>query len=206
MRDALIIFVKNTEFGKVKTRLAKSVGNEEAMEIYRDLLKHTREIAASVDVDRFVYYSSYIPEEDQLWDKKDFEYRVQEGDDLGARMDKAFNEIFDEDYERSVIIGSDCLDLTREILEKAYEELNEADVVIGPARDGGYYLLGMSECYSGLFKNKKWSSNTVFDDTIDDMIRLGLIWYELPMLSDIDTLEDLQRARFVARQKSYRDN
>lgn len=206
MHDALIIFVKNPEFGKVKTRLAESVGDEEALEIYKDLLRHTREIASSVEVDRFVYFDSFLPEKDTIWDKEEFEFRLQEGESLGARMNRALTEIFDDDYDRGVIIGSDCLDLTREILEKAYDELRDADAVIGPARDGGYYLLGMKECYSELFQNKTWSTDTVFDATIDDMIRLGLVWYELPMLSDIDTLEDLQRARFLARQKSYRDN
>lgn len=206
MSNALIIFVKNPEYGKVKTRLTESVGESEALEIYKDLLKHTREVASSVAADRLVYFDSYIPDEDTIFDEAEFIYRLQKGEDRGSRMSRAFEEIFDDDYDRGIIIGSDCLDLNSEIMERAYEELDEADVVIGPARNGGYYLLGMNECYSELFSDKEWSSNTVFEATISDMIRLGLIWYELPMLSEVDTLEDLQRSRFVARQKSYREN
>ena len=94
----------------------------------------------------------------------------------------------------SVIIGTDCIDLTHENLENAFFALKEFDVVIGPAEDGGYYLIGMKKPIKELFENKKWSTESVFIDTIEDIKRLGLTHFTLPTLSDIDTLDDLKKS------------
>lgn len=192
-RNALIIFVKNAELGKVKTRLAKSVGDQRALDIYDELLRHTRDVTFSIPARLYVYFSSFIPYSDPLWPSDHYVLKQQNGNDLGERMFNAFRDVFEENFDHVAIIGSDCAELTDAIIVRAFDELEASDVVIGPATDGGYYLLGMNELHPELFKNKNWSSDTVFEDTIRDMIDQNLIWQELPMLSDIDTEDDLHR-------------
>ncbi len=203
-RDALLIFVKNAVLGKVKTRLAESVGAERALRIYIELLQHTRNITQPVECEKFVYFSSFIPVSDMIWANDDFQQRLQQGEDLGSRMSNAFSEVFEEGHERAVVIGSDCAELNEAIIRRAYHELEDSDIVIGPATDGGYYLLGMNEYHPELFENKHWSTQTVFDETIHDMIEHGWVWQELPMLSDVDTEEDLERIRKMKKQREIR--
>lgn len=205
-RDALLIFVKNAILGKVKTRLAESVGAERALRIYIELLQHTRDITRSLECNKFVYYSTFIPVSDLIWNSDDFERRLQNGDDLGDRMSNAIREIFNEGYKHVVIIGSDCAELNEGIIIRAYHELDDSDIVIGPATDGGYYLLGMNEYHPELFENKQWSTDKVFDETIQEMIKYGWVWQELPILSDVDTEEDLERIRKIQKQREIRTN
>ena len=204
--NALIIFTRIAELGKVKTRLARSIGDEKALEVYRELIEHTRDVAKGLEVDRRVYFTPSPPDEHRIWDKKYFEYFQQSDGDLGERMSNAFKETFRDGYDKVVIIGCDCAELTTEILETSFKELNNADVVIGPAIDGGYYLLGLHEHEPDLFIDKKWGSENVFEDTISDLIKKNKIWYELPILSDVDTEDDLRRVKFLSEQKKLREN
>lgn len=191
MSQALIIFVKNPQLGKVKTRLANAIGPERALKVYEKLLQHTRQITMPVNAKLFVYYGSFVPELDE-WPAATYEKRLQlQTDSLGERMLKAFEEVFAEGYEKVAIIGSDCLQLTPAIIEEGYTALGNNDVVIGPAMDGGYYLLGMTKLYPELFYNKIWSTSTVFSETIADTKALGLAVYELTRLSDVDNVGDL---------------
>jgi uncharacterized protein len=192
MRKAIIIFVRNPELGKVKTRLAKEIGDEEALKVYTELLKHTHDIAIDLDCDRFIYYADYINDHD-VWGNEYFEKRLQNGDSLGNRMMAAFFELFQQGYSRVVVIGSDCPELTTFIVEDAFDKLDTTDVVIGPSSDGGYYLLGLTELIPELFKNKQWSTNTVLADTIKDTVDLRKSCSFLTELSDIDTADDLHR-------------
>lgn len=205
-RDALLIFVKNAILGKVKTRLAKSVGAERALRIYIELLQHTRNITRSLECSKFVYFSTFIPMSDLIWAGDDFEQRLQNGEDLGERMKNAFKEVFNDGYKRVVVIGSDCVELNESIILRAFHELEDSDIVIGPATDGGYYLLGMNEYHPELFENKQWSTDKVFDETIQEMIEHGWVWQELPILSDIDTEEDLERIQKIQKQREIRTN
>ena len=189
MDRALIIFIKNPETGKVKTRLAKDIGNENALTIYKHLLAHTRKIAIEVKAKRFLFYAEKISLRDD-WPETDFKKFVQQGDDLGLRMFNAFEKAF-LNSQKVIIIGSDCMELTPDIIEKAFLELNNHDFVIGPAKDGGYYLLGMKVIEHRLFQNKNWSTQTIAADTLKDISDLNKTCYILPQLSDIDTIEDL---------------
>jgi len=191
--SALIVFVRNAEIGKVKTRLAAQIGDQKAFDVYMSLLQHTHSIAITTDCDVRVYYSDYIPDVD-LWDIGFCSKHLQTGNNLGNRMANAFEETFAAGYENVIIIGSDCPQLNSQHIQKAIDELRSAEVVIGPARDGGYYLLGMKQARPAIFENKLWSSAILFDQTIDDLIKIGLSWYELPILADIDTVEDLERS------------
>lgn len=193
MDNALIIFVKNPQAGKVKTRLAKTVGENRALEVYQELMEITaREVYKVTSADCFVFYSDYLPEDDEIWKDEYVIKEIQEGDDLGERMSNAFAHVFEQGYEKAAIIGSDLPELTHELIEQAYRELDEVDVVIGPAKDGGYYLLGSNEHIPQIFNDKSWSTDNVFDETIQDLINMKKIWHELPILNDIDTEEDLK--------------
>ncbi|MBL4625182.1 MAG: TIGR04282 family arsenosugar biosynthesis glycosyltransferase [Flavobacteriales bacterium] len=192
-KNLLIIFVRNPELGKVKTRLAKTLGDKRALEIYRDLLRYTNNITMGSSSDKAVFYSHFIDDYDG-WSNVAYQKYVQEGGvDLGARMDNAFELMFDKGYENVVIIGSDCLELTTDGLDEAFYALEEHDIVIGPAKDGGYYLLGMKKRHSEFFKNKKWSTENVFLDTLLDIRKLGLSYQVLDTLSDVDYEEDLEQ-------------
>ncbi len=186
----LIIFYRNPELGKVKSRLAATVGEERALALYLFMADHARKTSVTVPVDRVVYYSEYIDSEDH-WLNSDFQKRLQHGADLGEKMRYAFEESFNSGYESVCIIGTDCLELTANILVDAFESLTHHDSVIGPAADGGYYLLGMNRFIPEVFENKRWSTNSVCEDTTDDLKRLHYSCHLLPTLHDIDNEADL---------------
>ena len=188
-KKALIIFVRNPELGKCKTRLAKTIGDENALEVYKHLLNHTASISKDIKADRYVFYSDMIIEDD-MWDINSFRKKLQKGDDLGERMRDAFSELLQIGYEKVVIIGSDLLDLDAELVNTAFAQLDFNDVVIGPATDGGYYLLGMKKLYHQIFENKKWSTSSILKDTLNDLQNSKVLL--LKELNDIDTFEDMQ--------------
>ena len=189
MEDALIILVRYPELGKVKTRIAKTAGDVKALHIYQQLLQHTYEITSKVEVDCFVFYSDAIHYDD-IWATENYNKYVQHGDTLGKRMLHAFQTVFEQGYKRVCIIGSDCFALTTAIIYKAFNHLQTNDVVVGPARDGGYYLLGMQTLYPSLFDIKEWSNADVFHETMKMVHQLNLRSEVLITLSDIDTEED----------------
>ena len=186
--SGIIIFIKNIEKGKVKTRLAATVGDDQALKIYKALLGHTRKVACAVDAKRFLYYSSFIEENDD-WSSDLFIKKNQTNGDLGDRMSTAFKESL-EATDRVIIVGSDCASLTPEIVELALEKLKEVPFVVGPTFDGGYYLLGMNKFEPSVFENIEWSTESVFATTLSRMKELGKECYLLPKLSDIDYEED----------------
>ncbi len=188
--ELLIIFYRNPELGKVKTRLAATVGDAKALAIYYKLASHTRTIASELDCDRVVYYSDYIDTED-AWSNSEFSKKLQWGGDLGTRMENAFEIAFANGYKRVCIIGTDCMELTTHIVVKAFESLATKDAVVGPAVDGGYYLLGMNRFIPELFREKEWSTSSVCKDTINDFTQLAINYHQLPMLRDVDTEADL---------------
>ncbi len=188
-KRTLILFIRNPEWGKVKTRLAKGVGNEKALAIYQELLRHTRDISRAVSARRLLYYTPFIPGKDE-WPEAEFEKRIQakEGD-LGSRMQKAFEEAL-QSSRRVLIIGSDCPLLTTNHIEQAFDLLEEHPYVLGPATDGGYYLLGMREPTPELFAGMPWSTDQVADLTLGRIRELGASCGMLPTLPDIDFAED----------------
>lgn len=189
--NALLTFIKNPEKGKVKTRLAATLGEEMALKIYLELLRHTRKIAEQVEADRYVFYSQFIDEEDE-WGIKHFQKRLQSGEDLGIRMAGAFEEVL-KTHRKAVIIGSDCASLNASIVQQAFDLLDQYDFVIGPAMDGGYYLLGMKEFSPEVFQEIEWSTETVASETIEKIDQLHKTYTLLPLLSDIDYEEDWKK-------------
>lgn len=199
MKKAIIIFVRNPELGKVKTRLAKDIGDKETLLVYEDLLKYTHDIVYDLDCGKVVYYADTVKEKD-LWENSRFKKKLQGGKDLGDRMKMAFFDLFEQGYSNVLIIGSDCPGLTSDIIEKAFEELGTHDVVIGPSEDGGYYLLGLAHFIPELFSNKQWSTGSVMNDTLQTANQLKKSTFILPLLYDIDTVADLQRYQEIAKK------
>jgi rSAM/selenodomain-associated transferase 1 len=184
----LMVFVKNPIYGQVKTRLAEEVGPDKALSIYRQLLTYTRDVTKSLDVEKIIYYSDSMPETD-LWANLDHKNAIQPRGDLGQKMAEAFQENL-RYYGRVIIIGSDNPELQAHHLNTAFEHLKEKDVVIGPAKDGGYYLLGMRAYQPALFQGISWSTNKVWEQTISKIQHLSLSYATLPTQNDIDTYED----------------
>lgn len=187
-KDLLIIFTRNIVLGRCKTRLAKTIGNQKALEIYRFLVQHTVNISRDIDVDKWVFYSEH-PEENDLFDNLQYKKFSQVGADLGIRMDNAFNAGFEWGYERIIIIGSDIYDLDSRDLEAAFSELKKHEYVLGPAQDGGYYLLGMKRRTSGIFENKPWGTDRVLEETLNDLQNEDVKL--LDKRNDVDIYEDI---------------
>ena len=188
--NLLMIFARNPELGKVKTRVASGIGDEAALGLYKILLQRTFEVSTNLNCDKVVYYSEAVSKDD-LWEKGNFQKKLQQGQDLGQRMKNAFKKAFSEGYLKVMIIGSDLYDLQEEDLKKAFLALDDNDFVIGPAQDGGYYLLGMKKMYSAVFQKKKWSTSEVLKRTLENLENEKVSLLE--MRNDIDTVEDLQQ-------------
>lgn len=186
---AIIIFQKKPQLGKVKTRLAKTIGEVKALEVYQLLLEHTHEQAALVGCDVFVYFEKEI--DGGFIRSARYSGALQTPGDLGHKMKTALQEVLAKGYQKAIVIGSDCPGLDGEVLEQAINELAFHDLVIGPAKDGGYYLIGMKKVYDTLFKNISWSTSEVFSKTLAEANKLGLKTSLLPELSDVDVYEDL---------------
>jgi len=188
-KNLILIFTRNPELGKCKTRLAKKVGDENALTIYKMLLQHTANIVEQLTCDKAVYYSVKVRDND-LWDNNLYQKHQQQGDDLGYRMQNAFNKSFKAGYEKVLIVGSDLYDLKPRHIQDAFKKLNTYDAVLGPAEDGGYYLLGMKALLPNIFENKDWGTETVRKDTLNDLKaqRVAL----LESLNDIDVFDDVK--------------
>lgn len=185
-KTALIIFVRKPELGKVKTRLAAQVGDEKALEIYKKLLAHTISIAKKSNAEIFIFSTDIS---DDNWNGFNLEKQID--GNLGEKMSNAFQTLFENKYSEVIIIGSDCPALTEVHINKAAELLDSSDLVIGPAKDGGYYLLGMKNYHPEIFENKNWSTSTILKETIDSAVSLGLKYNLLEELTDVDQKEDL---------------
>jgi rSAM/selenodomain-associated transferase 1 len=142
-----------------------------------------------------LYYSNFIDAKDNF-SENDFTKCLQTGDDLGKRMSNAFAEAF-KTHQKVVIIGSDCAELSSEIVSEAFAALETHDFVIGPAEDGGYYLLGMSAFYPEVFDNIEWSTETVLPHTILNINNLGKNIAYVKTLSDLDNEEDWKRVEHL---------
>ena len=190
MKKALIIFVRKAELGKVKTRLAATMGDEKALDVYKELLVFTHNISLGVKADKFVFYLNEIEKID-LWSQGGYKKMSQCEGDLGEKMYNAFSSLFRNGYNQVMIIGSDCPELTTAIMEDAFKMLKHNDVVLGPANDGGYYLLAIKKIYAELFTDIYWSTEKVLSQTLAACTTAGLSFALLPKLTDIDTEANL---------------
>jgi uncharacterized protein len=191
----LIVFLKSPEAGAVKTRFVPLLGRERAAELYRILAEAEVRATAPLagEYERLLFFA---PVEAQARIAEWFPGETlvpQASGDLGARMSAAFEESFSRGAERVAIVGSDVPWVTRELVVGAFEALGSHDAAIGPADDGGYYLLALRRPRPALFEGIAWSTAHVLDATLEKTTELGLSVHRLPALPDIDTPEDLRR-------------
>ena len=195
--DAIILMARAPELGRVKTRLASEMGDDQALAIYRELGEG---IAAALRKAGPRVVVSYTPASaEQLtrdWLGDDLRYEPQAAGDLGARMAAAVAARFAGGADRVVVVGSDCPTMSPETIRSAFAALADADVVLGPAQDGGYYLIGISAAQDTLFRDVPWSSHDVLRISLERAREAGLRVTLLPEMRDIDTAADW---------RSYRD-
>jgi rSAM/selenodomain-associated transferase 1 len=194
--SALLVFVRAPTPGKVKTRLARSLGDEKAAEFYRLCIDVALEEIGQLsrDVERYISFAEPINKcEVKRLTNLGFKVVVQEGENLGRRLCKAFSTVLKSGARRVVIIASDVPDLSASIMREAISGLDNSDVVIGPCYDGGYYLIGMKELHQELFHGISWGTERVYQQTLDAAEESCLTVRQLPILIDIDTEADLQR-------------
>lgn len=186
-KELLIVFVKNIKLGKVKTRLAKDVGDEEAFQVYKHLVEITEKATNEINCDKRIYFSDIII--DEKWQKSS--KFVQKGADLGEKMQNSIEKGFKDGFEKIVLIGSDLPDISAKIIQEGFDALENSEVVFGPAEDGGYYLVGMTKNQHLIFENKPWSQSNLLEVTLGELSNKASISL-LEELNDIDTLEDLK--------------
>lgn len=198
MLNQLILFVRYPEPGRVKTRLAKHIGALQAAEFYKCMVErvveHTQPLVGGFEP--HLYFDP--PEKSnafKTWLPQLAHHHPQSPGDLGQRMAAAVAARFAAGANRVAIIGSDCLDVDHPLLMETFLKLNAADLVIGPAQDGGYYLLAMKQSHPGLFDDMEWGGPTVLARTLEKARHLKLQIDTLPVFSDVDTLADYQVAK-----------
>lgn len=204
----LMVFVRNPKLGTVKTRLAVTVGDKMALEIYMELMRHTAEVTQKLSADRKVFYSEKIEKYD-VWTEMSFSKALQNKGTLGQRMENAFSSAFEQGYKKVLIVGSDLYSLKASHIEKALEQLDKKEVVIGPAQDGGYYLLGLNKKLPALFCNKNWGTSSVLKETLKDLRTKSVALME--PLNDVDDFEDLKKETELLKKlnidvKTYQRN
>ena len=189
--NLIIVFVKNITLGKVKTRLAKTIGDNAAFDVYKYLFNITQcESLKAKNCDLHVYFSDAII--DSAWPNT--EKFIQSGKDLGERMMNAFEDEFTRGYKRIIGVGSDLPDLSAKIMESALKALESNDTVFGPSEDGGYYLIGMRQSTLCVFKDKPWSTSQLLEVTTKELEEKGYSTTQLLKLNDIDDIDDLKRS------------
>ncbi len=202
-RDRVIVFTRYPEAGKTKTRLIPELGAEGAAELQRLMAEHAvsrvRELAKIRSISIEVRYEGGYPFVMKQWLGSDITYLEQDGADLGERMLTAFFDAFSNGVERALLMGTDCPDITAQILEKAFQELECSDLVLGSAADGGYYLIGLKKTYPELFSNVPWGTEKVLDRTLEIARRQGLRAGFVDRLQDVDRPEDLPVWRNIER-------
>lgn len=188
------VFARHWTPGAVKTRLAKTVGDSAAARIYHASLQLTLQRFESVADRRVIGFTpanacaSFESLRAGQWC-----LRPQVGDDLGARMSHFFDAAFKEDAGRVVLIGSDSPTLPLAYVEQAFQRLTDAPVVLGPAEDGGYYLIGLAQPMRALFTEIEWSTSHVYEQTLERLQRLSVPHFALPQWHDFDDEADLRR-------------
>ena len=191
--EKLFVFVKAPRPGTVKTRLAEAVGGEAACAAYRDLVITLLNQLQSLRAVELCFSPDDASAEIQGWLKADWNSRPQGGGDLGHRLQSAFERAFATGVKRAVIIGSDCPAITAEDICEAWRSLRTHDVVLGPATDGGYWLIGLRRPQPQLFRDIPWSTERVLIETTKRIQQAGLSVQVLRELQDVDTEADWRR-------------
>lgn len=192
--ERLIVFVRAPELGRVKTRLAASIGDEAALRVYCTLAEHVLAQARALGSEVTVEVRFTPPEAGdsvRAWLGTDLRLAPQSAGNLGVRMREAFTDAFAVGCQRVAVVGSDLPGLSAELIRRSFDELRHVPAVLGPARDGGYYLLGLTRLPGHFFDAMPWSTDEVARLTLDRLRVAGLDTVLLPTLCDVDEAADL---------------
>lgn len=194
-KQHLIIFTRYPEPGKTKTRLIPALGNLGAANLQRKMTEHTifqvQELQKKIAISMEVRFAGGNLQLMQDWLGLDLVYQSQGEGDLGSRMARSLFDAFESGADKVIIIGTDCPGVNAQILTTAFEELHTFDLVLGPALDGGYYLIGLCQPIPELFANIEWGTAQVFQKTLEIARNINLSHVNLSPLADIDRPEDL---------------
>ncbi len=194
-RERLVVFARAPHLGRVKTRLTPPLTQQQALDLHQAFVEDTLEKLARFrrpGLERWLYLSQPSSPE-QLDVPPAWSSALQTGDDLGARMEGTFRQAYEDGRERVVIVGSDSPTLPLDYLDQAYQALAAHDVVLGPAEDGGYYLVGSSRFVPELLRGITWGSSRVLEQSTEALSRAGRSFHLLPSWYDVDTAKDLLR-------------
>lgn len=192
----IIIFLKYPEAGKVKTRIGVELGNDFTVMLYRKFVSDILTKLSSLETDILVYFTPAEKRKEIIdWLGYSLQFFPQSGKNLGERMNNAFREQFNSGYRSLILIGSDIPHIPSINLIKALDSLGSYPPVIGPASDGGYYIIGFhyGNFLPSVFEGINWSTESVFNETLKTFEKYGIKPYVLPLLSDIDTVDDLRK-------------
>jgi hypothetical protein len=193
-KNILIVFVKYPEPGKVKTRIARELGAQSAADMYARMAKSVIENVSLPDTyGTVIYFDPPHRDKDvRNWlGTGNASYEPQSGGTIGERMSDAFERVFSSGAEKAVLIGTDIPEITAAAVSAAFSLLEETDVVIGPASDGGYYLLGLKSFEPSLFRDIEWGTSLVLKHTLDLINEKNLSHKPLAILKDVDTIDDV---------------
>lgn len=199
MTDIILLFIKSPEKGKVKSRLAKAIGEDMALDVYKYLVCDTLE---TLETSKYAFRLYFYPPDSEAivknWLGSAYSYVPQHGIDLGERMKNAFTRAFSEGMDKVVLIGSDIPDLSTSLINEAFDVLVTRDAVIGPAHDGGYYLIGFNRhsFLPDIFQGIVWSTDSVYCETMNIFDKSGFSVHVLAELADVDTYENLKKTGY----------
>ena len=196
LSERLILFTRYPEAGKTKTRLIPVLGPQGAADLQKQMTEHvlarTDSFISEQQVDMEVRYEGGNRELMAKWLGSHITYRSQGRGGLGTRMAQAFSQAFNQGKNRVVIVGSDCPGINEATVRTAFDLLGQFDLVLGPANDGGYYLIGLRQEETKLFENVPWGTAAVIDRTLEIANQLGLRWVKVEPLDDVDRAKDIK--------------
>jgi len=207
-KSALIVFARQPSMGQVKTRLVRELPEELVLELYKGMVKDVLRMVRGVcGSSRYVFHAGVPRAGSEFFERyeKSFVLKKQNGTDLGARMLNALRGCRKDGCDRMVLIGTDCLSVNEKDILTAFSKLASHDIVLGPSRDGGYYLIGLKDPFPELFEGISWGTARVFAQTVSRIKKFNKKVYFLKLRADIDTLEDLKRLMpFLRRRREAR--
>ncbi|MGB3570946.1 MAG: TIGR04282 family arsenosugar biosynthesis glycosyltransferase [Phormidesmis sp.] len=202
----LILFLRYPMPGSTKTRLIPALGAQGAASLQRQMAEYLLSQVLSPNWQLQICFTGSCLDSVQNWLGERFSYKAQVRGELGRRLQDAFQQEFESGYERVVVIGADCPDVNLRHIEQAFQRLRSHDLVLGPAQDGGYYLIGLRYPHTAIFDDIDWGTSLVFQQTCTKAWRLGLSMAELEILSDVDRPEDLVVWEKVKRTNNITTN
>ena len=197
-QERLVVFARAPILGAVKTRLVPPLSNEQALALHRALVEDTLERLTRVGgnaLERWLYLSEPLASQDALEIPSDWTMALQSGDDLGGRMENAFRDALHEEPGKMILLGSDSPTVPLEYVGQAFKEMVDREVVLGPAEDGGYYLIGCSTLVPELFQSIDWGTDRVLSQSKDALANANREFALLPAWYDVDSEKDLARLR-----------